>query len=87
MNQSELANILNVSESTVGKWILKKSLPRMGIIQKLADYFHVGKSYFLEPESNKGYYNDPEVAALAEALRQADPGPAPLGRPGVGEDP
>lgn len=69
INQSELANILAVSESTVGKWILKKALPRMGIIQKLADYFHVEKSYFLESEMNQGYYNDPETAALAEKLR------------------
>lgn len=49
INQSSLAKILGVSESTVGKWILKKSIPRMGIIQKLADYFNVGKLYFLEP--------------------------------------
>lgn len=48
MRQNDLANILGVSESTVGKWILQKSLPRMGIIQKLSDYFHVNKSYFLE---------------------------------------
>ena len=40
INQSELAKILGVSESTVGKWILMKSIPRMGIIQKLADFFH-----------------------------------------------
>lgn len=41
----------------------------MGIIQKLADYFQVEKSYFLELEMNQGYYNDPETAALAEKLR------------------
>lgn len=48
INQAELSKILGVSESTVGKWILKKSIPRMGIIQKLSDYFNVGKTYFLE---------------------------------------
>lgn len=69
LNQNELANILGVSESTVGKWVLKKALPRMGIIQKLADYFNVGKSYFLEESFNTGYYTDPETAALAEKLR------------------
>lgn len=51
MTQSDLAKILNVSESTVGKWILMKSIPRMGIIQKLSDYFNVPKSYFLEESS------------------------------------
>lgn len=51
MTQSDLAKILSVSESTVGKWILMKSIPRMGIIQKLSDYFNVPKSYFLEESS------------------------------------
>lgn len=69
LNQNELASILGVSESTVGKWVLKKALPRMGIIQKLADYFNVGKSYFLEESFNNGYYTDPETAELAEKLR------------------
>lgn len=49
LNQNKLAKILNVSESTVGKWVLGKSMPRtMGLIQQIADYFDVGKSYFLE---------------------------------------
>lgn len=48
MTQSDLAKILDVSKSTVGKWILMKSIPRMGVIQKLSDYFNVPKSYFLE---------------------------------------
>lgn len=52
LQQNELADLLDVSESTVGKWILKKSLPRMGIIQKLADYFNKPKSFFLEEGNN-----------------------------------
>lgn len=68
INQVELSKILGVSESTVGKWMLEKSMPRMGIIQKISDYFHVGKSYFLE-ENPSGYYTDPDVAQLAEELR------------------
>lgn len=49
LNQNELAKVLGVSESTVGKWVLEKSMPRtMGLIQQMADYFGVGKSYFLE---------------------------------------
>lgn len=48
LNQKELADILGVDNSTVGKWINKLALPRMGVIQKLSDYFQVSKSYFLE---------------------------------------
>jgi transcriptional regulator with XRE-family HTH domain len=51
MNQRELADKLHLSESTIGKWILMKSMPRMGKIQQIADLFHVGKSYFLEESS------------------------------------
>lgn len=69
INQREIAQIVGVSESTVGKWLLLKAIPRMGVIQKLADYFNVGKSYFLEDESDAGYYTDPEVAEYAEELR------------------
>ena len=36
MTQADLANMLGVSESTVGKWILKKAFPRMSIIEKLS---------------------------------------------------
>ena len=52
LTQHQLSKILNVSESTVGKWILEKSLPRMGIIQKLSEYFNVPKSYFLVKQDN-----------------------------------
>lgn len=48
INQVELSKIVGVSESAVGKWLLKKMLPRMGMIQKLADYFGVPTSFFLE---------------------------------------
>lgn len=71
INQAELAKILGVSESTVGKWMLMKSLPRMGIIQKLSDYFGVPKSYFLEEatEKKQAYYLDSETARLAQELK------------------
>lgn len=48
VQQNILADKIGVSESTVGKWLLEKALPRMGAIQKLSDYFNVPKSYFLE---------------------------------------
>lgn len=51
INNRELSNIVGVSESTVGKWLLKKTIPRMGIIEKLANYFNIEKSDLLEENS------------------------------------
>lgn len=53
MEEHEISNIelsekIGVSQSTVGKWLLQKSVPRMGAIEKLADYFNVNKSDILE---------------------------------------
>ncbi|MGN1050416.1 MAG: helix-turn-helix domain-containing protein [Selenomonadaceae bacterium] len=45
----EVAAFVGVQESTVGRWALKKGMPRyIEQIEKLAEYFNVSKSYFLE---------------------------------------
>lgn len=48
INNKELSKKLGVSESTVGKWLLKKSTPRMGVIEKISEIFNVNKSDILE---------------------------------------
>lgn len=63
MKQNDLSVILGVSESAVGKWILQKAMPRMGIIQKLSDHFNVGKSYFLE-------YDAPQLEAKRDSSNE-----------------
>lgn len=69
VNQAELANMLGVSESTVGKWILMKTYPRMGIVEKLSVIFNVPKNYFFdEDEARRTYYMEPETAALAQQI-------------------
>lgn len=52
INNKELAEVLGVSESTVGKWLLKKSTPRMGVIEKLANYFNIEKSDLIEDKTS-----------------------------------
>lgn len=51
INQADLAKIAGVSESTVGKWVLEKASPRMGSIEKIANYFNLPKSYILSEEN------------------------------------
>lgn len=78
LNNVELSRIVGVSESTVGKWLLKKSLPRMGVVEQLANYFKINKSDLLEDKDSAGsnsndadenYYHDPEAAALADMIK------------------
>ncbi len=68
INQYQLAKIAGVSKSTVGKWILGKSSPRMGAIQKIADHFGLPKSYILTEPSNLYEVNSEfvEVPILGE---------------------
>lgn len=71
ITQAELSNILGVSPSTVNKWLFKKSVPRMGILEKLSAYFGVPKSYFLENDTDmekQRYYLNPETARLAQEV-------------------
>ena len=69
MTQADLANMLGVSESTVGKWILKKALPRMSIIEKLSVIFNRPKAYFYDDsEDRQTYYLNPETAQLAQEI-------------------
>ena len=69
MTQADLANMLGVSESTVGKWILKKAFPRMSIIEKLSVIFKRPKAYFYDDhEDRQTYYLNPETAQLAQEI-------------------
>ncbi len=65
--QNQLADAIGVSESAIGKWLLQKALPRMGAIQKLADFFGVSKSYFLEgdeEEKEEEEEKDPDTVKI-----------------------
>ena len=60
INNKELAKIVGVDESTVGKWLLEKSTPRMGAIELMAEYFGVQKSDILErPTEKKTFHSKP----------------------------
>lgn len=48
ITQKELAEIAGVSDKAVSTWELGTYEPRMGAIQKIADYFGVQKSNIIE---------------------------------------
>lgn len=51
--QKEVADAINVSPQTFNTWCQGIALPRMGKVQKLADYFHVGKSDLIEERTTQ----------------------------------
>lgn len=71
VNQVELSLALGLSRSTVNKWIKNKAIPRMGVIDKIASYFAVPRSYLLEEcgrTDKRVYYLHPETAKIAQEL-------------------
>lgn len=51
VTQKEIAHICGVSTSTVSTWSQGQNMPRMDKIEKLANYFGLPKSYFIEKDS------------------------------------
>lgn len=49
--QMDLANDLNVSQTTISEWMNGKKYPRIDKLQQLADYFGVYKSELVEDKS------------------------------------
>ena len=65
MTQSEFGKMAGVSDKAVSAWENGLSEPRMGAIQKIADYFGVKKSDIIEEDDNRIYtiaaHHDSEI--------------------------
>lgn len=46
--QKEIADDLGINATTLNMWCSGKSIPKVSIIQKLADYFRIGKSDLID---------------------------------------
>ena len=82
--QSEVAKEIDVSPQTFNTWTQGIAIPRMGKIQRLADYFHVEKSALVDGQRNvfrdaisfvnvntpheQTYYTNPETAKVAQEI-------------------
>lgn len=78
MSQAQLASILGLSESAIGKWLLGKNAPSVGNINKIATYFHVNVSDIVDDRpqnssSQKRRYLMDKIAKADESkLRKID---------------
>lgn len=50
--QKEVAKDLNINPSTLNMWCKGKSIPRVSIVQDLADYFGILKSQLVDRQDN-----------------------------------
>ncbi|QLL78185.1 helix-turn-helix domain-containing protein [Ligilactobacillus saerimneri] len=70
MSQTELANILHVSQQTVTAWETGKAEPASSAVANLADYFGVTTDYLLgRPEEKKD--DGIDHTALEKAIDEA----------------
>lgn len=51
--QVEIANAIGVSPQTLNTWVKGIAIPRMGAVQKLADYFHIKKSELIDEQPSQ----------------------------------
>ena len=70
MNQSELANIAGVTDKAVSTWENDLKIPRMGAIQKIADYFGISKSAIIEDHEPAPYSPVFRFGALPVSTRR-----------------
>lgn len=68
LTQAEFGEIAGVSDKAVSTWENGTAEPRMGAIQKIAEHFGISKASLVD-DTDGEYYNDPEVAELAQQLK------------------
>ena len=62
VQQNEIAKICDVTPAAVNNWFLGIKMPRMGAIQKIADFFQVPKSELIERKVVQIKDNTPDVS-------------------------
>lgn len=74
LKQAEIAEYIGVSPQTFNTWVKGIAFPRMGKVQKIADFFNVPKSYLIDehPDDEPTYYIKPEAAEAAKELYERD---------------
>lgn len=66
--QNEVAKDLGINASTLNMWCNGNSFPGIGKIQKLADYFRIGKSDLLDEKLDSDPVLDARILADVETV-------------------
>lgn len=69
LTQSELADKLKVSASTISMYEVGERKPSFEVLEQIADFFNVDTDYLRGKSLHSTYYLDPSVAKQAQQLR------------------
>lgn len=68
IDQKILSDYLGISEMSVSNWVNGTKYPRMGNVQKMADYFGVSKSDIIEDKGEKNLFTSTNYPHLPAAI-------------------
>lgn len=71
LSQAEFGEIAGVSDKAVSTWEKGIKVPRMGAVQRLADYFGIPKSEILD-DRDKQFILSPDERRLINYYRESD---------------
>ena len=70
--QREIAEALGFNAKTFNGWCRALSMPTVGKIQAIADFFGVRKSDLLDDRNDDTFHTSPQEQALVVAYRKSD---------------
>lgn len=68
--QKEVADAINVSPQTFNTWCQGIALPRMGKVQRLADYFSINKSDLIDEKSDLNEIYSPDFFVSLSSIEK-----------------
>ena len=68
--QKDIASDLKVPRQTFNGWCKGVSIPTMGKVQKIADYFNIGKSDLLDNKGDHVFHLTDEEKRIIESYRE-----------------
>lgn len=69
ISQSDLASSIGVAKSTISMYERGEREPDFETLEMIADYFNVDMNYLLGKDDGSTYYLDPEVAEIAQQIK------------------
>ena len=70
LKQSELAEMLGVSDKTVSSWEINRTEPKMGMVEKISSALHCKKTDIIgiDDVSDEPYYLNEETREIAQEV-------------------